>query len=442
MDTTRRVPDISETIVALSSAPGAAARAIVRLSGPDSLRLAAQIFQTTSHGFPSRGFYKGELQLPGLRALLPALAHVSPGPRSYTGQDLFEFHLLGSPPLVDCLIQCLLGLGARTALPGEFTMRAVLAGKIDLTQAEAVLGVLQATHRDELRSALGQLAGGVLGPMRQLREDLLCLLADLEAGLDFADEDIQFIDEHDLSRRLSAACEQVAGLLRQLEKRAVYARPFRVVLVGPPNAGKSSLFNALLKKDAALTSPTAGTTRDYLSEICRRGDVDFEFIDTAGTQSAETSIEHQAQDLRARQGDLADLLLLCAANGAFASLERAQAPAHLHVSTKCDVAVGPPGTVSTSALTGAGIDGLWLRLEAEAHKKVRPTSEAHAARSVHHLGKTLGHLHEAKKSVMQREPELVALELRGALAELGELTGAVFTDDLLDRIFSRFCIGK
>jgi tRNA modification GTPase len=442
MDTTRSIPDTSETIVALSSAPGAAARAIVRLSGPASLTLAAQIFQTTSPRFPSRGFYKGELQLPGIHALLPALAQVSPGPRSYTGQDLLEFHLIGSPPLVDCLIQRLLGLGARAALPGEFTMRAVLAGKIDLTQAEAVLGVLQATHRDELRSALGQLAGGVLGPMRQLREDLLCLLADLEAGLDFADEDIQFIDAHDLSQRLDAACNQVAGLLGQLEKRAVHARPFRVVLVGPPNAGKSSLFNALLKRDAALTSPAAGTTRDYLCEICRRGDVEFELIDTAGTQLAETSIEHQAQALRSRQGELADLLLVCAANGEFATVESVQAPAHLLVSTKCDLADGAPESISTSALTGAGIDGLWMRLESEARKNVRPMTEGHAARSIHHLGKTLGHLHEAKESVAQCEPELVALELRGALAELGELTGAVFTDDLLDRIFSRFCIGK
>ena len=311
MDTTRRIPEVADTIVAISSAPGAAARAIVRVSGPAALSLLTPLFQTESLSYPKRGVHDGVLKLSGLSALLSAQIHLARAPRSYTGQDVVEIHLVGSPPLVDCLIQNLLALGARTALPGEFTMRAFLAGKLDLTRAEAVLGVLQAGDRDELRQALGQLAGGVLGPMQQLREDLLCFLADLEAGLDFAEEDIHFIESRDIDNRLIAAIGLITDLLGRLETRTIHSRPFRVVLIGPPNAGKSSLFNALLGKDAALTSPVAGTTRDYLSEVRRHDGVEFELIDTAGIALAEDEIETQAQSLRGRQEIDADLLLVC-----------------------------------------------------------------------------------------------------------------------------------
>ena len=444
MDTTRRIPEVADTIVALSSAPGAAARAIVRLSGPASLSLLAPLFQTSSISYPERGVHEGVLRLSGLTALLPAQLHIALAPRSYTGQDVVEIHLVGSSPLVDCLIQNLLAQGARAALPGEFTMRAFLAGKFDLTRAEAVLGVLVAGDRDELQQALGQLAGGVLAPMQQLREDMLCFLADLEAGLDFAEEDIHFIETRDMDNRLISAIGIITDLLGRLEGRTIHTRPFRVVLVGPPNAGKSSLFNSLLGKSAALTSPVAGTTRDYLSEMRRRDGVEFELIDTAGIALAEDDIELQAQSLRGRQEIDADLLLVCSPEGEFPNgiANVSSKPRRVHVKTKCDLGVGPAGELATSAHTGAGIDALWNRLVSEAREADQKITASHAARSVHHLQRTLQHLHEASTSVARREHELVALELRGALAELGDLTGAVFTDDLLDRIFSRFCIGK
>ncbi|HEV8059980.1 MAG TPA: GTPase [Gemmataceae bacterium] len=444
MDATRRIPEVSNTIVALSSAPGAAARAIVRLSGPAALALTVPLFRTSSTSFPARGTYSGAIELPGLTALLPAQVHIARAPQSYTGQDLIEFHLVGSSPLVDSLIRQLLELGARAALPGEFTMRAFLAAKLDLTQAEAVLGVLQAGSRHELHQALGQLAGGVVGPMQQLREDLLCFLADLEAGLDFAEEDIRFIETRDMDNRLIAAIGQVTDLLKRLEGRTIHTRPFRVVLVGPPNAGKSSLFNALLGKDAALVSRQAGTTRDYLSEIHRRDGLEFELVDTAGIMNANDLIETQAQTLRSRQGEAADLLLLCSCDGEHEDLMPDAPNQHqrLQIRTKCDLTTGTTASLATSAVTGVGIGALWKQLVTEARLADQRVTAGHAARSVHHLGKTLEHLHQASASVGRGELELVALELRGALAELGDLTGAVFTDDLLDRIFSRFCIGK
>jgi tRNA modification GTPase len=444
MDTTRHSPDTSDTIVALSSAPGAGGRAIVRLSGPKSLEAITRVFNGADTGFPGRGVHAGELRLPQLHAAVPAHLHLSLAPRSYTGQDLVEVHLPGVPAIVECLIQNLLSSGVRSALPGEFTMRAFLAGKLDLTQAEGVLGILHATHRDELQQALSQLAGGVLGPMLRVREDLLCLLADLEAGLDFAEEDIHFVESADLLDRLESAARSVSDVLLQLRTRSVHARPVRVVLVGPPNAGKSSLFNAMLGKAAALTSPTAGTTRDYLREIKRLEGIDFELIDTAGLHESENWIEGQAQSLGAQQGAEADITLVCSVSGDFPignSPENGQ-ESHLLIRTKCDLKQAEPDQLATSALTGVGLQELWARLVAEARQLMSRGTATHAARSAHHLEHTLHCLDRALLSVERNEPELVALEIRSALAELGELTGAVFTDDLLDRIFSRFCIGK
>ena len=209
--------------------------------------------------------------------------------------------------------------------------------------------------------------------MQQLREDMLCFLADLEAGLDFAEEDIHFIETRDMDNRLISAIGQITDLLSRLEGRTIHTRPFRVVLIGPPNAGKSSLFNSLLGKDAALTSPLAGTTRDYLSEIYRRDGLEFELIDTAGIALAEDDIELQAQSLRGRQEIDADLVLSCSAEGEGANgiPSVPGKPRRVHIGTKCDLAAGPVGVLATSARTGVGIDALWSRLVSEAHRPTR-----------------------------------------------------------------------
>ena len=441
--------DLNDTIVALPSAPGPGGRAIVRLSGPDAVRIVTRVFTApTPIKSTQRCIHEGSATLPGVAAPLPAELYVWPSPRTFTGQHLTELHTLSCPPLVELLIAELLAAGARAARPGEFTMRAFLAGKLDLTRAEAVLGVIEAGSRHELQQALAQLAGGVTRPLQELRSDLLDLLADVEAGLDFSDEDIRFVEPAEMLTRLSRGMAMITLVRQQMDQRSVAGRVFRVVLAGPPNVGKSSLFNALAKRPAALVSPQAGTTRDYLISKIDADGVTVELVDTAGREAGRNGIEGEAQRLSAEAAEHADLVLWCQEAGgdcglriADCGLEMPPQSAILHVATKCDRAAAPEGAVSTSAASGEGIDEL-RRCWESGHEGWPLRAAPSLSRCRHHVTACLEHLRRAHGVVLNAEPpELLALEVR-ALDELGEIVGAVYTDDLLDRIFSRFCIGK
>ena len=328
-------------------------------------------------------------------------------------------------------------------------MRAFVAGKLDLPRAEAVLGVIEAGSRQDLKDALTQLAGGMTQPLEGLRENLLDLLADVEAGLDFTEEGIQFVDREALLCRLAKGLAQLTLAQKQFQDRAITDRPFRVVLVGRPNVGKSSLFNALTGGPSALVSAHPGTTRDYLIAKLQIKNVMFEIVDTAGWREASSTIEGQAQALGRDAAEAGDLLLLCLEAGADickeenALLTRPGSPRVSAVATKCDVAIAPAGLPATSARTGAGIDALRASLADRARRHARPVVAPSLSRCRHHVDASLTRLRGAHSAVLFEEPaEVLALELRGALDELGEMVGAVYTDDLLDRIFSRFCIGK
>jgi tRNA modification GTPase len=382
-------------------------------------------------------------------APLPADLHFWPAPRTYTGQELVELHTFSSPPLVDLLVTGLLDAGARAAQPGEFTLRAFLSGKLDLTQAEAVLGVIEAGDRDQLQQALAQMAGGLARPLQPLRDDLLNLLADVEAGLDFADEDLRFVNPEELLVRLRAGLSQLTKVRRQFEKRTVSNSVLRVVLVGRPNTGKSSLFNALTGGPVALVSPEPGTTRDYLIRRLDVGGISVDLIDTAGWQQADNAIEQQAQSLANEQTAVADLVVLCLETGQpitaaeLAMLQSGGKPTVIAVGTKCDLAPAAAGFLNTSAMTGAGLAELRMLLAEQAHAQAQIPLAPSLSRGRHHIEACLQHLQKAQEMVLQEDPpELLALELREALDELGTLVGAIYTDDLLDRIFSRFCIGK
>lgn len=464
-------PHNDDTIVAVSSAPGPAWRAIVRVSGPDTQRVVQAVFTAPEEPWPRRAaarrrrLIRGTLRLSGVHAPLPGLLYFFAQPHSYTGQDVAEIHTLGSPPLVERLVADLLAAGARPARPGEFTLRAFLAGKKNLPQAEAVQAVIEAETDADLQAALAQLAGGVSRPLEALRDDLLNLLADIEAALDFVDEDITFVGKSDTLQRIQAGIEQLESVEKQLDARTVSGRPVRVALVGRPNAGKSSLFNALAGA-TALVSPLPGTTRDYLTKSVLMAGVPVELIDTAGWQAATDTIEEQAQQLGREQALQADIILWCDEHGQFQPtaeflLHRLGGKV-LKVRTKVDLANEEPGRELSSLVNSAaapplgplpvipcstrlphGLEALQAGLREEVIALTRPSLAPSQSRCRHHIQACLARLREAYElATTDQPPELLALALREALEELGEMTGAVYTTDLLDRIFSRFCIGK
>jgi tRNA modification GTPase len=438
-----RLPDLDDTIVALASAEGPGARAIVRLSGS----AAARIAQAMMPGFErdagsGRQWLAGAIAVPGVHAELPAELYFWGAPKTYTGQDVVEIHTLSSPPLVQHLLAHCLTLGARAAQPGEFTMRAFLAGKLDLTRAEAVLGIIAANSRDQVKEALTQFAGGLTQPLQSLREDLLNLLADVEAALDFADEELPVLDGDALLHRLTKGLAYITLVRKQMEQRTLGHRPFRVVLAGPPNAGKSRLFNALVGRDKALVSDLPGTTRDWLEATLMVDGVAIQLVDTAGQRDTEDAIESRAQASGREQALQADLMLWCRA-----PYDRVEPKvldvAVMPLATKSDLGAPWPGLLAVSAVTGAGLSELRRALKNRATEHAGNALASSLSRCRHHVDACLQHLRQAHHLVLEEQPrELLALEIRVALEELGAMVGAVYTDDLLDRIFSRFCIGK
>ena len=375
---------------------------------------------------------------------LPATLYFFPNPHSYTGQDLAELHTISSPPLIERLIADLLAAGARAAGPGEFTQRAFLAGKLDLTRAEAVQAVIESRGGDELQSALAQLAGNVARPLDTLRNDLLNLLADVEAALDFTGEDIEFVSQRDTLLRISAALAQLANLQRQLDARTVSGRALRVALAGPPNAGKSSLFNALIGSSKALVSPVAGTTRDYLTATIELDGLPIELIDTAGLGAPQGTIDQRAQALGRDQAAQADLILFCVEAGQ--KYESADFQVEmLRVRTKKRSghrAARQRHRHHRRLYPRHGHSAKMLVRKSRRASRGSPLAPSQS-RCRHHVLAAVDALRRAHGHSLNDDPaELLALELRKALDQIGEMVGAVYTNDLLDRIFSRFCIGK
>jgi tRNA modification GTPase len=471
---------LDDTIAAVASAPGGAARGIVRLSGPAVCDCLRNYFQAESgHSLASiigPTVFTGRLKLPGFHSSLPCELYLWPQGRSYTGQFTAEIHTLGSPPLLEAVVAALCEAGARPAGPGEFTLRAFLAGRIDLTQAEAVLGAIDAADPNALRIALEQMAGGLAAPLHRLRDSLLDLLAHLEAGMDFADEDLPFLTKDDLLKRLDEAAKTVAQIAGRMESRGQTAGPARVAIVGPPNAGKSSLFNALVGDAGAIVSDQPGATRDYLTAALQLDGVSCQLIDTAGLDGGDTNtvfhsgpdspaaraintdeheIQRAAMDFALEQGRRAQVRIRCL-DGAAGAIDRQPDPepndfpgACITVWTKADLArprEHKSGAIVVSSRTGEGLRDLKEAIKnailqsADPRSAVVDGTAVRCRRSLEAAAECLG---RASALVQQnRGEELIAAEIGGALESLGEVVGAVHADDVLDRVFSRFCIGK
>lgn len=443
--------DTEDTIAAIASTRGGL-RGIVRLSGPQ----AANCLQSCTDvgdlsGLNGARRRSGSVFAGDLFGELPCDIYFWPHGKSYTRQASVEIHFSGAAPLLDAVLDQVCRAGSRLARPGEFTLRAFLGGRLDLTQAEAVLGVIDAENPGELDLALQQLAGGIASPLRSIRETLLNLVADIEAGLDFVEEDIEFVTAESMKTQIRSCRQQVQSLLAQIRSRVDRRTFVRVVLVGDPNAGKSSLFNALLGESHALVAEVAGTTRDYVTSRVDWNDVPIELIDTAGIDREGVGIDDAAQTQRESIVAGADLRLECRpATDATDAVVDGSSDVEILVVTKSDLLSPPDGSefrgplAFTSSETGQGIAELRRRIVETACKMLRcPILEGTAFRchdSLQGVAEALEHAIVAAEQSLG--DEIVAAELRIAIDSLATIVGAVYTDDILDRLFSRFCIGK
>lgn len=440
--------DSDETIAAIASPPGHALRGIVRLSGPRAIEITQGLVAgTMGTPRPARpASFTTRLRIAATDRPVPAMLTHWPGPRTLTGQDLAEIHLVGANPLLQAVLSECLRRGARLARRGEFTLRAFLSGRLDLTQAEAVLGVIDARTPHQFRQALGQLAGGLGGTIQALRSRLLDVLAHIEAGLDFVDEaDVDPIRRSQLADEIAVASRSVAEAAGRFQSRDREIGLPRVVLVGDPNAGKSRLFNALTGGENAIVSSQAGTTRDYLSARFQCADVWIELIDTAGLDATSDPIGMLAQQAREEVSQAADLVIECIPVDSFPACDRRSTDGRLVVCTKADLKPAPTGILGTSAITGEGLDDLRRAIAGSLDTAAADDAEVAgtSARCQAGLARTAEVLAETARAIeWGAGDELVAVDLRDAIEELGRVIGLVVTDDVLERIFERFCIGK
>ena len=446
--------DGGTTIAAIASPPGAGARGILRVSGP----LARAIAGATWAGEEPLDLDRRALRVGRFRdgrGEQPLLLLWMPGPRSYTREDVAEFHLPGSPPLLEAALARVLELGAVPAAPGEFTRRAFLSGRLDLTRAEGVLALVSARNEDERRAGRALLAGGLEDRVEALRNGLEELRALVEASLDFDPRDTGHVPEAEIEGRARETRAALAEALGWESARVRSGGEPRIVLAGAPNAGKSALFNRLAEAEGAIVSPIAGTTRDVLSAEIEFDGVACRLFDSAGIEDASApdptlgAAQEAARSLR----DSADLLLWVV------DATRTGAPARapreedvLLVWNKIDrpeAPAAPPGElapgvpwVATSAVLGTGIGSL----RDAAGRQVAERSGISRELSLRHraaLERAAAALDHGLLSWRSGAPlEILAEDLRHATACLDDVTGETATEALLDRIFARFCLGK
>jgi len=442
---------LSDPIAALATPPGRSALAVVRLSGRgafDVARLVVPAFQAdpprTAH-LASFVDSDGALIDRGLYTAFPA-------PNSYTGEDLVEFSCHGGIVVPVRLVSALLAAGARAALPGEFTRRAVLHGRMDLLQAEAVGDLIDASVAAQARAALHQLDGGLTRRLTQLRTALLDVEALLGYDIDFPEEDEGPVAPARVADRMAELLGQVDRLLATAPAGERLRTGALVVLAGPPNVGKSSLFNALLGADRAIVTATAGTTRDAIEAATDFLGWPIRLVDTAGLRDSTDEAERLGVGFSRRYMEAAEVVVVCEARGG--SPESAIQPSGkvLRVFTKADLAAPlPPGPaappLSTSSLTGEGLDELKaavVRLAFDGQAALVDLEPA-LTRERHRMA--LARAREALAAarpqlIDHREPVLAAHHLRDAARALEELIGVVDVDEVLDRVFRSFCVGK
>ena len=443
-----------DTIVAIASPPGRGAIAVIRLSGPNAFSIASRHVHNW-HQQPRvahlSDFFDGEHRLDEV------LVTAFPAPHSYTGEDTVEISTHGGYVVPSTVVAALTGSGARQATAGEFTRRAVLNGKLDLLQAEAIGDLIDASSRAMQDAALSQLDGGLSRRLGALRNQLLELEALIAYDVDFPEEDDGPIPRDRIEKAIKAVSVSIDGLLSTVPAGEIVREGAIVVIAGPPNVGKSSLFNALLGKSRAIVTEIAGTTRDALEAVIDSGNWPLRLVDTAGLRHTTDRIERLGIEVSERYLGAAEVVLACAETAgdldATVTLVRARTEAAIiPLLTKADLVSHrdqiSPHALSVSAESGSGLQRLLSQIESVVDKECGPRTHEvpllTKARHKHALELARSEISDFYRvwSEDKLPATVAAVHLRTAITMLEELVGAVDVEDVLDRVFSSFCVGK
>jgi len=454
---------LNDTIAAIATPPGEGAIAVIRISGPSSIAIADRVFHGRTALAGARGFtvHYGTIGESDGQPVDQVLATLFVAPHSYTGEDVVEISCHGGMFLAQRILALLVKGGARQAEPGEFTRRAFVNGKMDLAQAEAVADMIRARSERMRKASFQQLEGRLGDRVRALRAEMMDLCSLLEVDLDFSEEGLSVIVPEEIERRLRAIDNALEEMVNSFEQGKLAREGVEVVLVGKPNAGKSSIFNALLKEERAIVTPLPGTTRDSLEESLTIGGMLFKIHDTAGLRETEDLAETEGVKRSQAIMERADILLdvIDAATpldrGEVAGWRRGIGPSQqcLAVYNKIDLVgsqaarelADEPESVAVSARTGEGIDKLReCLIEMVRGKEVETvsigvTNRRHAEslmKARESLSTAIGSL---KKGATN---EFIAFDVRDAANHLAEITGEITSEEILNEIFKKFCIGK
>jgi len=452
--------ELDDTIVAISTPPGRGGIGVVRLAGPEAKNIAAPLLRLKDDLDPGRAVF-GELIEPGSGERIDEVVVTFFAQfHSYTTDDIIEISAHGAPVVLRHVVELAVAAGARVAEPGEFTMRAFLNGRLDLTQAEAVRDLIESQTLYQAKVAAQQLEGALSHRLQPIKQKLVELIAVLEAGIDFAEDDVPVAASEEITSRISAIREPLAALEASFAYGKVVVEGMTLAIVGRPNVGKSSLFNRLVERERAIVTATPGTTRDLVSETVSLGGIPVKLVDTAGIRAAYD--EAESIGIKKSYEALADaeLVLIVTDLSQPADeedrrlVERVGTRPHIVVANKVDLAcresliacVEGNGNVRTSAVTGEGIDELRRAILLHVAGDAAGQRESGFLTNVRHqelVREAIAGLDAGRRALEQNVPhEMLLLDLYAALHPLDGITGATTTDDILNLIFSSFCIGK